>query len=74
MFKDRTEYLEYRKKKWAAGVIAISWIMHIKMSKVREQLKQKKYHVIFLNNHQILRFKNLSNNWYYIILVVNIGK
>lgn len=40
MFKDRTEYLEYRKKKWAAGVIAISWIMHIKMSKVREQLKQ----------------------------------
>lgn len=40
MFKDRTEYLEYRKKKWAAGVIAISWVMHIKMSKVREQLKQ----------------------------------
>ncbi|XP_076101914.1 IQ domain-containing protein H-like isoform X2 [Mytilus galloprovincialis] len=40
MFRDRSEYLEYRRKKWAAGVIAISWIMHIKMSKVREQLHQ----------------------------------
>ena len=33
-------YLEYRRRKWAAGVIAISWIMHIKMAKVRHQLKQ----------------------------------
>ncbi|XP_064607991.1 IQ domain-containing protein H-like isoform X2 [Liolophura sinensis] len=35
----RKQYLEYRKKKWAAGVIAISWIMSIKMAKVRKQLK-----------------------------------
>lgn len=39
MFRDRSEYLEYRRRKWAAGVIAISWIMHIKMAKVRLQLK-----------------------------------
>lgn len=37
--KDRTAYLEYRRKKWAAGVIAISWIMNVKMSKVKKQLK-----------------------------------
>ena len=39
-FRDRTQYLEYRRLKWAAGVIAISWIMHIKMVKMRKQLKQ----------------------------------
>ncbi|KAJ8304824.1 hypothetical protein KUTeg_018407 [Tegillarca granosa] len=39
MFRDRSQYLEYRRRKWAAGVIAISWIMHIKMAKVRLQLK-----------------------------------
>ncbi|XP_021362303.1 IQ domain-containing protein H-like isoform X2 [Mizuhopecten yessoensis] len=42
MFRDRSEYLEYRKKKWAAGVIAISWIMTIKMSQVKQKLKQSR--------------------------------
>ncbi|KAK3096782.1 hypothetical protein FSP39_003245 [Pinctada imbricata] len=42
MYRDRSEYLEYRKRKWAAGVIAISWIMHIKMAKVKQQLKQSR--------------------------------
>ncbi|XP_072037895.1 IQ domain-containing protein H-like [Amphiura filiformis] len=36
---DRLAYLDYRKKKWAAGVIAISWVMHVKMAKIRKQLK-----------------------------------
>lgn len=40
MYRERSTYLEYRRRKWAAGVIAISWIMHIKMTKVRSQLKQ----------------------------------
>ena len=39
MYSQRLKYLEYRRKKWAAGVVAISWIMHVKMSKVRRQLK-----------------------------------
>ncbi|XP_033634327.1 IQ domain-containing protein H-like [Asterias rubens] len=39
-YKDRALYLEYRRKKWAAGVIAISWVMHVKMAKVRKQLKE----------------------------------
>ena len=38
MYKERTKYLEYRHKKWAAGVIAISWVMNVKMAKVRKQL------------------------------------
>jgi len=38
MYQERVRYLEYRRKKWAAGVIAISWIMHVKMSKVRKHL------------------------------------
>ena len=39
-YRDRMNYLDYRRKKWAAGVIALSWIMHIKMGQVRTQLKQ----------------------------------
>lgn len=39
-YRERSQYLEYRRLKWAAGVIAISWIMHIKMAKMREQLRQ----------------------------------
>ena len=39
MYQERLKYLEYRRKKWAAGVIAISWVMHVKMSKVRKHLK-----------------------------------
>ncbi|KAK2189579.1 hypothetical protein NP493_102g04042 [Ridgeia piscesae] len=39
-YRDRVNYLDYRRKKWAAGVIALSWIMHIKMGQVRTQLKQ----------------------------------
>ena len=38
MYCDRMDYLEYRRKKWAAGVIAISWVMNVKMAKVRKQL------------------------------------
>ncbi|PFX15030.1 IQ domain-containing protein H [Stylophora pistillata] len=38
-YKDRSAYLLYRKRKWAAGVIAISWIMSCKISMVRKQLK-----------------------------------
>ena len=38
-YRDRLAYIDYRKKKWAAGVIAISWVMHVKMAKIRKQLK-----------------------------------
>nr|KAG5693124.1 hypothetical protein BaRGS_025483 [Batillaria attramentaria] len=38
-YRDRSQYLEYRRLKWAAGVIAISWVMHIKMAQMRSQLR-----------------------------------
>ena len=38
----RKGYLEWRKKKWAAGVIAISWIMNVKIAKVRKQLNDSR--------------------------------
>ncbi|PIK57331.1 putative IQ domain-containing protein H isoform X2 [Apostichopus japonicus] len=38
-YQDRLAYLDYRKQKWAAGVIALSWVMHVKMAKVKGQLK-----------------------------------
>ena len=38
MHVKRTAYLHYRKQKWAAGMIAISWIMNAKLSKIRKQL------------------------------------
>lgn len=39
-FRDRNAYLKYRRRKWAAGVIALSWLTHVKMSKAREELKR----------------------------------
>ncbi|CAL1540597.1 unnamed protein product [Lymnaea stagnalis] len=39
-YRERSHYLEYRRLKWAAGVIAISWIMRIKMAKMKYQLRQ----------------------------------
>lgn len=39
-YRDRCKYMEYRQLKWAAGVIAISWIMRIKMIRMRQQLKR----------------------------------
>ena len=38
MYVKRRDYLHYRKQKWAAGMIAISWIMNAKLSKIRKQL------------------------------------
>lgn len=42
MHVKRRMYLEYRKMKWAAGVITMSWLMYIKMCHVRKSLKQKR--------------------------------
>ncbi|KAK7010096.1 IQ domain-containing protein H [Biomphalaria glabrata] len=39
-YKERSQYLEYRRLKWAAGAIAMSWIMHIKMVRMKHQLRQ----------------------------------
>lgn len=41
-YRDRKAYLRYRRRKWAAGVIALSWLTHVKMAKAREELKRKR--------------------------------
>ncbi|XP_033124079.1 IQ domain-containing protein H-like isoform X2 [Anneissia japonica] len=59
-YKDRMAYLEYRRKKWAAGVIAISWIMNVKMSKIRKNLKATRKHE--LANFKV-RSEQLKKSW-----------
>jgi hypothetical protein len=41
-FKCRSAYLRYRKNKWAAGVIALTWLMQCKLSQARRKLKEKR--------------------------------
>ena len=59
-FRDRRSYLRLRKRKWAAGVIALTWLTHVKLSKVRKQLK-------ILRSRQIDLFKtkqaDLRKRW-----------
>ena len=50
--------MEYRQKKWAAGVIAISWIMNVKMHRVRKQLNATRA-------DQLENFKRRSKVRYY---------
>jgi len=38
-YKQRKSYLEYRHRKWAAGVIALTWVMNVKMATMKRQLK-----------------------------------
>ncbi|CAF1395000.1 unnamed protein product, partial [Didymodactylos carnosus] len=38
-FRDRRAYVRLRKRKWAVGVIALTWLTYCKLSKVRRQLK-----------------------------------
>ncbi|XP_074650955.1 IQ domain-containing protein H-like isoform X2 [Tubulanus polymorphus] len=59
-YKDRSWYLNYRRRKWAAGVIVISWVMHVKMADVRRGLKQTRLDQ--LENFR-QRSKKLALSW-----------
>lgn len=59
-----TQYRCFRKKRWAAGVIAISWIMYVRMAKMRRRLttsrkRQIEYHARKLDR---LNFQNASKH------------
>eukprot|EP00795_Rhopilema_esculentum_P006132 gene6132-11522_t len=59
-YKDRNAYLLYRKRKWAAGLLALNWIMICKMSLIRKQLRLAR------NGHlerYKLRLRVLKQNW-----------
>jgi hypothetical protein len=60
MHREHGRYVEYRRRKWAAGVFAISWIMCIKMAKVRKQLKQSRLRQLDAFR---VRSKQLADNW-----------
>ena len=38
-FRDRRAYLAYKKRKWAAGIIALIWFSNVKIAKTRAALK-----------------------------------
>lgn len=39
----RTAYLRHCRRKWAAGTIAISWLMHAQMRRVRRALQARRF-------------------------------
>uniref|UniRef100_A0A673YAZ7 IQ motif containing H n=1 Tax=Salmo trutta TaxID=8032 RepID=A0A673YAZ7_SALTR len=59
----RNAYLRHRHRKWAAGTIAISWLMHAQLGRVRKSLQESRR--IHLDNYRI-RGQYLSANWKHI--------
>jgi hypothetical protein len=60
MFWERAKYLAYRKQKWAAGVIALNWLMQLRKRILRSQMKARRA-------AQLERFRRrateLRHNW-----------
>ncbi|XP_045562103.1 IQ motif-containing protein H [Salmo salar] len=59
----RNAYLRHRHRKWAAGTIAISWLMHAQLGRVRKGLQESRR--THLDNYRI-RGQYLSANWKHI--------
>ncbi|XP_042266793.1 IQ motif-containing protein H isoform X1 [Thunnus maccoyii] len=59
----RTAYLRHYRRKWAAGTIAISWLMHTQMRRVRKALQARRFRQ--LENHRS-RAQHLAANWKHI--------
>lgn len=61
-YRDRKEYLTYRKRKWAAGVIALTWLTYCKISKAREKLKEtRETHLSNFRKRQRVIFVQIDN-------------
>ncbi|KAL5249318.1 hypothetical protein ACHWQZ_G018246 [Mnemiopsis leidyi] len=60
MYLDRSRYLVYRQSKQAAGIIAMNWIMVMKMTTIRSRLKTSR--ALYLMKYRE-RLKALKNNW-----------
>ncbi|XP_026220609.1 IQ motif-containing protein H isoform X2 [Anabas testudineus] len=59
----RTAYLRHCRRKWAAGTIAISWLMHAQMRRVRKALQARRFRQ--LENYRN-RAQHLATNWKHI--------
>ncbi|XP_047452635.1 IQ motif-containing protein H [Mugil cephalus] len=59
----RTAYLRHCRRKWAAGTIAISWLMHAQMRRVRTALQARRFSQ--LENYRS-RAQHLAANWKHI--------
>ncbi|XP_030621174.1 LOW QUALITY PROTEIN: IQ motif-containing protein H [Chanos chanos] len=59
----RAAYLAQRRRKWAAGTIAISWLLHTQLCRVRKSLQVSRYR--HLENFR-RRTEHLAANWKHI--------
>lgn len=66
-----------RKRKWAAGVLALTWLTHVKLSKVRKQLKIiRRRQIDFFKSKQVelrKRWSTISTNRRVIVHIPSLG-
>uniref|UniRef100_A0A3Q1EPY5 IQ motif containing H n=1 Tax=Acanthochromis polyacanthus TaxID=80966 RepID=A0A3Q1EPY5_9TELE len=62
-YSARTAYLCHCRRKWAAGIIAISWLMHAQMRRVRKTLQARRFSQLENNRS---RAQHLAANWKHI--------
>lgn len=60
MYQDRQKYLDYRQSKAAAAIIAMNWIMVMKMTTIRSRLKTSR--ALYLMKYRE-RLKELKTTW-----------